>query len=480
MVSPTLNHPSELTKHTSLETGDVSDAALLLHQFNALSLGEGNLNAGVNTLAAIALTLANIAPPGSCLVDSDDGTRIPVGMNVLVSGGLSCGMVEDRVLTVIEARQNNIYAHISQKLERGKLREKRVSEVSAFLGTDEKEKPPTLLDRLEKGAYITEASFEEELRQILLPPSDADAGEITQTPVIYAGIGSADGLAAAMSFAHRGRLLVHTTLSGKGGATLLNQVCSEVVSGCPQRKTLGAGIRGEVIVTDPMNSLDNLLGNGAVADWLERMLWLCDHTVGPEFEITTIADVKPQLDRVGECFDVAVVEMMARRFNFRKPLPVTLEYSVARSQAEWNAFLARYESRFPGIAGTLRPLRGSLLFGLVRILQAASEDDRPRISDAQVDAFARLLALRMVSAREVILDDHRDKLIKALAASFRLKLMEGPHTVRDLMRRSNNLDSDICRKALELLVDRGDAVRRGREWQIAATTPSRTLTLNVS
>jgi hypothetical protein len=62
MVSPTPNHPSGLTKLPSLETGEAREAALLLNQFDALALGEGNLTAGTNTLAAMALTIANVSP----------------------------------------------------------------------------------------------------------------------------------------------------------------------------------------------------------------------------------------------------------------------------------------------------------------------------------------------------------------------------------------------------------------------------------
>jgi hypothetical protein len=179
-------------------------------------------------------------------------------MNVLVRGALSCGMVQDRVLAAIETRQNNVYRHVRQKLERGKLREKRSTERGELPEPDEEEKPPTLLDRLNKNAHFSEDDFEEELRQILRPPPDTDADEITETPVIYAGIGSADTLANAMNFANRGRLLIHTTLAGKGGAKLLARACGELVSGCPQRKAIGAGVRGEVIATDPAGSLDSL------------------------------------------------------------------------------------------------------------------------------------------------------------------------------------------------------------------------------
>lgn len=479
MVSPTPNHPSELATLAPLPSSDVQKAALLLHQFDALALGEGNLTAGTNTLAAMALTIANISPPGSCLVDSADGTRIPVGMNVLVHGALSCGMVKDRVLVPCETLQNNVYGHIRQMLEKGKRREKRVTEMGAFLGKEEEKEPPTLLERLKKGAYFNESDFESELRQMLQPPPNPGADEITETPIIFAGIGSADGLAKAMSFANRGRLLIHTTLSAKAGATLLAQACEELMSGCPQRKAIGASVRGEVIATNPTGSFDGLLANGAGRGWLERLLWLCDHAVGPEIVISETSAKEPKMDRVSECFDAALEEMVARRFNFHKPLPVTFEYSVASSQADWNAFLVGYESRFPGIAGTLRPLWASLLFGLSRILQAAPVEGRLRFSATQVDAFARLLALRMVNARAIILEEERRQHLESLTTSFLLKLAEGPHSTRELMRRSNRLDSLTCREVLENLSHRGQVVCRNKQWKLASTyLPSPTLTLD--
>jgi hypothetical protein len=93
-----------------------------------------------------------------------------------------------------------------------------------------------------------------------------------------------------------------------------------------------------------------------------------------------------------------------------------------------------------------------------------------------VEALARVLALRMVHHREVVLAEDRCQFIEALAANFRLKLMEGPHTVRDLMRRSDKkIDADTVRKALERLTDGGTAVVRGRSWQLADQGRSKTL-----
>lgn len=466
------------TLQTTSSDADLQMAALLLDQFNAASLGEGNLTAGINTLAVMALTIANLSPPGSCLVDNDKGTSIPVGMNVLVNGALSCSLVKDRVLAVIESQQNNLYRHIHLQMVRAKKRENRISETTVFLGKEEEKEAPTLLDRLKKGAHFNELEFEAQLRSLLQPPAYPGADEITDTPVVFAGIGSVEGLTAAMSCANRGRLFIHTTLSEKDGATLLAQACSELVSGCPKRKTLGASVRGEVITTDPTGSLDVLLAKGAGHVWLERLLWLSDHAAGPEIEITDSIAENERLDRVGVCFDKALEQMVVKRFNFHKPIPETLEHPYARSQADWNGFLARYESRFPGIAGTLRPLWASLLFGLLMIVRAAPANDRPQLHVTQVGAFARLLVLRMVNARALILQEQRYKDLESLSANFRLKLMEGPHTVRDLMRRSKNLDAATVREALELLFVRGDAVPLSREWKLTASPKPQALTLD--
>ena len=469
---------NEITLPPTESKDDLQQAALLLDQFNVASLGEGNLTAGINTLAVMALTIANLSPPGSCLVDGEEGTSIPVGMHVLVNGALSCSLVKDRVLAVVESIQNNLYRHIRLQMVRAKKRENRISETSAFLGKEEEREAPTLLDRLKKGAHFNELEFEAQLRSLLQPPANPGADEITDTPVVFAGIGSVEGLTAAMSCANRGRLFIHTTLSEKDGATLLAQACSELVSGCPKRKTLGASVRGEVITTDPTGSLDVLLAKGAGHDWLERLLWLSDHVAGPEIEITDLIAENQRLDHVGVRFDAALEDMVVKRFNFHKPIPETLKFPYARSQADWNGFLARYESRFPGIAGTLRPLWASLLFGLLMIVRAAPKNNRPQLHVARVDAFARLLVMRMVNARALILQEQRHKDLESLSANFRLKLMEGPLTVRDLMRRSTNLNASTAREALEILFVRGDAVPTGGKWKLTASPKPQALTLD--
>lgn len=474
------NSESLVTKHpaTPNET-EIQDAATLLHQFGALTLGEGNLNAGANTLAAMALAIANLAPRGSCLTD-DDGTSVSVGMNLLVRGGLSCAIIDDRVLAVLQKLQDNVYAHIRQRLERGKLSESRISESNLFRNKGEKRRvSTTVLDRLEHTEeFVNEAACEAEWRRLLRPPLDPEFGEITDAPVFFAGIGSEGGLDSAIGFANKGRLLVHATLTRKVDAGLLECVIREVVSGCPKRTLLAAGIKGELIATDPHGTLDDLLVDGKDRGWLGRMLWLGDQADGPKFETHKAGSAMPGLWRIGDWFHLAIEGVVTTRLNIQNSSPLELELSINRGQARWNDFLAQLDPRFPGIAGSLRPLWASLVFGLYKIASAAPAEQRIQFSTKHVEALARVLVLRMVNARAVILEDHHWKRLERLAASFRLKLAEGPQTVRDLMRRSDKLDADTCREVLARLADSGLAVCRGREWMLAVSPPSRALTID--
>ena len=82
-----------------------------LHEFLKLTdaerLGESDLIAGANTLAAMAILLANIQRPGSGL-ETRFGDSITVGTSVIVSGSLSASLVGERVLTGLGEFQNNL------------------------------------------------------------------------------------------------------------------------------------------------------------------------------------------------------------------------------------------------------------------------------------------------------------------------------------------------------------------------------------
>ena len=466
----------------ALVPSDSQAAAKLLHQFDARALGEGDLSAGANTLAMMALALANSAPPRSCLADDKEGMRIPVGMGMLVSGSLSCDLLDDRVLAVLHASQNHLYGHIRDWMEKNKIKEHRAAATGVIFPNDtgvagSRWSPFERLD------HVDFADFHEPddmFRELLRPPKSPGTREIRDLPVMFAAVGSADTLKSVLNFAHRGRPLLHASLSDDGDPALLAKVCGEVMSGCPTRALLDGSISGQVIVTDPLGMLGDLVcGDGKGAGWLHRLLWLGDHETSPAFEMAGDANFGPKLLRTGGCFESALETVAAKRLNFNKPDPMQVVCEFSRGQTTWNAFLRGLEPRFPGITGTLRPLPASLAFGLLEMIKASEQASRPQLAMDAVTAFAQLLALRMVNAREMMVQDGRRQRLESLAASIRLKLADGPLQIREIMRKSHRLDAATCQEVLERLADSGLVVRSGSQWKLAPSKQRQALTLDV-
>ena len=476
--SITLHKPSVSVRPSlvnALSTSDRKSVATLLRQFDALALGEGDLTAGANTLTAMALSLANTAPPRSCVFDEKDGVQINVGMGMMVSGALSCGLVEERVLTVLQTRQNNLYDHVSQEIE-----ERKAKLVSGCKFSPERDRSlPSTLEQLEHSDFMPFSVDKLLLRKLLQPSGSKGTREIMEFPVMFATVSSSKGLEAALNFAHQGRPQVHVTLSDTADLTLLAQVCGEVMGGCSKLSPLMRTANGHVIATDPLGILDGLMREGDKKHgWFDRLLWIGEYNAGPAFELGDDNDETQRYQRVGDRFEEAFDTVAVSRLDFDKQEPMRLPCEFAARQREWNVFLRGLEPCFPGITGTLRPLLASLCFGLWQMVIADGKGSRPFDLDG-VMAFARLLALRMANAREML--HYEGDLIRhtELSSAIRLKLEDGPLTVRELTRKSHRLDAPTCHEALKRLVDSGLVVRNGSHWNLVPSKNPRSLTLKV-
>ena len=59
----------------------------------------------------MACSIANISRPGSCLVNKK-GAKLDVGTSLLISGSLSASLADDKVISGLATRQNNVIAHL--------------------------------------------------------------------------------------------------------------------------------------------------------------------------------------------------------------------------------------------------------------------------------------------------------------------------------------------------------------------------------
>ena len=92
------------------------DLRIFLATFGAADLGEGDINAGANTSAAMLVTLADLARPGSGLL-TKEGRLVPVGCNLLASGPLVSSILLDEVITPVGRCQDTLLAQLGRLLE---------------------------------------------------------------------------------------------------------------------------------------------------------------------------------------------------------------------------------------------------------------------------------------------------------------------------------------------------------------------------
>lgn len=401
--------------------------------------------------------------------------RIHVGMGMVVAGALSCSLSDERVVSVLQAMQNNLFEHVSQWIGDKKARDL----LGKRFRPREDATSSSPLEKLEHPDFMPFSADAFFLRQLLQPSESTGTRQILETPVIFATVSTLKGLQATLNFAHRGRPLVHLMLSEGADLTLLTRVCGGVTGGCSDFAPLTGSASGHVVISDPLGAMDALVPEGDKSlGWLDRMLWLGEHNAGPSFEADDNKDTAACFGRAGERFEKALEAVVIKRLDFHKQEPMQLQCELEAVQVEWNKFLRTLESHLPGITGELRSLPASLIFGLWQMVIVDGKSSK-EFDVKAVMAFSRMLALRMVHARDMLRHDGRRTRIEAFATNIRHKLVDGPLTVRDLIRKSHRLDSATSQEALERLADSGLLVRNGSQWSLTTSNKPQALTFNV-
>jgi hypothetical protein len=464
-------------------SNDLESAARLLQLFDAVNLGDGDINAGANVLAAMALTIANVQAPGAEVVGKE-GFRTALGCSLVVSGALSSSLITDLIIARLQATQDSLSANVRDWEESEKQRMAKLVRTGREVENDPENPPEPALAELGREAMV-EAEHLARCSNLLVKPPQYGFYEIGRRPLVFGIAGSPNAFARLTEAAHCGRLLAHVALNEAADCQLYQKAACRLMNGSQVFQSEIRSVRGELIVTDPGVVLGHAVRGGlAGASWLGRAVWLCDHAAGPDFATKVPGAAPATSPQVVGRFRLALRNSWAERLNVDHRQTAGTAYDVMGSQRGWVAFLGSHEASFPGITAALRSLPASLLFGLDRL-----ETARPLPADAttfdigQVFAFARVLARRMINGRGVMLHDGRRARIEGHARSIRGKLADGPLTVRELIRRSHRLTAADAEEALEFLSAVGLAKRIDRSWSlIDANSPlpqTPTLTINV-
>jgi hypothetical protein len=443
----------------------------LLQVFDAESLGEGDMAAGANVLAAKCIALANSYPPGACLV-SDDGSRLTVGMSFASLGGLTNSLIAEKVIAPLACLQNNLVDHIAADTAHS-------AATLAALSPSElrRHRPPTPPDNpsglakldMELNGFVGERDSSA-FRFLLAPCRDQGPCDLKTNPAVFLDAGSTAGLEKQLARSHRHHPFVRADLVDGHGTDRLESLLLSVMQGTSIADGVAGPvhIRGHVAASCTAAKLARSVGDGDES-LLANLLWLVDGNCG---------ELSSQQDHGGSSapyaahlnYSEALQIAWARRLDFRQTGPMTIRYAWPAGQREWVALLQKLEPRCPGLTRAARPLFATLVAGLL-LLSSGQRGEPMRWTDTEALALAKFLVARMVQCREQLTQTERDARVVELAIKIVPKLQGGPLNARDLTRKMHSLCIADCRDVLELLTRLG--VTRGVEegrWELVLPT----------
>ncbi|MEY3894552.1 MAG: hypothetical protein RLZZ214_71 [Verrucomicrobiota bacterium] len=451
----------------NLTTATTAPLLRLLQVFDAESLGEGDMAAGANILAAKCIALANSYPPGACLV-SDDGSRLTVGVSFALIGGLTNSLITEKVIAPLARLQNNLVDHIAADATHydATLAAMPPSELCRHRPPAPAENPSGLakLD-LEIKGFASESNSSV-FRLLLALCRNQGPGELKSTPAVFLDAGTAAGLAKQLSRAHCRYPFVRAELPDGPEAERLESILLSVLQGTSIADGVAGPvhIRGHVAASCTAAKLARSVGDGDDS-LLANLLWLVDGKSGElssqQEHGSSSAPYATHLNYT-EALEIA----WARRLDYRQTDPMMIRYAWPPRQREWVALLQKFEPRCPGLTRAARPLFATLVTGLL-LLSPGRRGEQKRWTDTDTLVLAKFLVMRMVNCREQLTQTERDAKDLDLAIKLLSKLEDGPLNARELVRKTNRLLSGDCRRVLELY-DRLGVARRvaNDKWEL--------------
>lgn len=423
----------------------------LFELFNVRGLGDGDIAAGANVLAAMAATIANISAPDSGFLHQGEIT--PVGTSLLVSGSLTASLLV-KVLASVKEAQDQLTENVNDSL-RATSKDKagqRLDDTVRFALGD-----PSAFGPIHRPFGHTP------VRGLLGESENHKRDELLARPRIMATCTDPEQVKAYFGQAHEGRAFVHAPVASSAHAAELGLAIAGVIHGTSTSKP-PRHVRGNVLATVSPNHLASCLRAGREeTEWINQTLWLADIPCAPAVEVHTKPAV--MLDRIESRYREAVTQAAAARLEFQQHVETNIKFDWHQAQEAFVRFLATLEPRCPGITGTARTLYVTLLFGLYKMLTAPGFNIRGQLLAGDVAAFARYLVSRMAHARQYLLESDKRERLMAMASRLAFKL-EGTSgaDVRTLTRKTSKLSMDTCRESLALLEASGFAVEQNEIW----------------
>lgn len=442
------------------------EALHLLRSLSYDTLGDGNAVAGMNVLTSMCFTLAAVAGPQAAIV-SDNGESCPVGINILTAGSLSGEQVASRVLDPLRTLQNNLSQntmqaaaksnhHLAKKLETtvGPPKSPITPEHLASA------KDSMLLDSL-RSSEFEGGGFHGGAARLLRPNAFSGGAEVLYRPGFYFDGLDPEQLSSQLVHCHKQHPLVHVSIADLAQLSRVEGTCLGIMDGCSLPGKVPIHVKGFVVARTSLEVLKRLVESRDDARWPYRTLWLVEEPLGP---LSPKVANHVRLDSVQARYAAALESLLTNRLG-EGPAP-TIGGDISRDQERVVKHLVKLDQDLPSIAGALKNLFPTLVFGLHHI---ASSRPAPKgftwdcrsaaplaiyLADRMVHSFKRMRFAEFLA--------HKQK----LAASICQSLQKGPHTVTALCRGHNKLRVGLCREVLEALRAVGAVTCDDKCWQL--------------
>lgn len=430
----------------------------LFSTFNVAQLGDGDIAAGANVLAAMCISLANIYHPESRVV-SNNGNTMKVGCSFLVSGHLTEGLIDEKVFSHITEGQNNYSSHI-EELHDFTARESAKSPLVRHLPEHPLHKAgcPLLLTIKDESILASNT-----MRDLALP-SQLQAIHTTFTrPGVFLEGSNPTALEKQLKFTNRGRPFVHLKVTSLPHADKLSGVFHGVTGGLTMDSPLAHHIKGEVTATVPPAILAESSESKKQVDWFNELLWLVDDSVA-KVEAPKVENSRATATH--QLYVKALGLAWGSRLNFKSPTPAYVLVNFEPIQKHMVSFLKEKEADCPGITNFARPLLSTLLFGLQMLIhekEQVASDTLPW----NALAFAKYLVRRMIAARTAPQKIAHLERRKLMAERMIYKLEAGPLDARAISRKFSVLRMPECNDLLDFLRVSGVVQQTGEKWELA-------------
>lgn len=454
----------------------------LLQFFGAASLGDGNVNAGANTLAAMALTLANLTHPDSRGIGGTSQS-VSLGCSFLATGSLTPALVNDCVVGPVAATQRNLNQRMEEHERVLGLRAKYIAagdNMRSEMDPNKERKrvtQSTLVEEVVNGTSIAlESKFSvEELIGCSADHLDKDKlHDFLVRHTYFISGESPEILLKHLKNVHLDRPLACFTVQGIGSVADYSQLVKNVLDGYCRGNSMA---KGHLIVCDPEGCVsDSGVDSKIRSSWLKRMLWLVDGTETPGFDSYCHLMAKCEISG-RSAFSVSglrsvlssrLLEEGGGRAHFAGIAGLSGYFlNIGDSQAKWCKILLQREAVFPGITHALRSMPASLIagfgamgfrsrWGLLGLVRASYR-------------FSMILMERMLSAYKHLgqtEDRNRHESLETRVIGSLER--NGPSKAYTISKNLNGVATIECKQALTSLESRG-VVQRGNDkfWYLA-------------